>query len=265
MTLTTFTPFGGEPPSLSARIERSLREMSSIVVVDDAVRVTTHCMYPSNGLVRVTVRSGLSSIVASDNGEALGEALAAGVEIVAPDRLLRGFVKQRGLLLKSGVISTPPTPIDATPVAILHVANVAKEAAHWLYEHGGIKRKRDFRELLAAFLSDLFRDHVFEAKILGASNKPHKFANVIEFANGKKFIVDAVSNDASSINSRVVANLDVRAKNDPTIEQRIVYDDGANWASADLRNFFQVGATIVPFSRSAEVIRRIADQTRVAG
>jgi hypothetical protein len=235
----------------------------SISAVEDGVRVTTHCMYPSNGLVRVTVRGGATSLVASDDGEALGEALAAGIKIDDPDRLLRGFISQRGLLLRSGVISTPVTPLDGAAVAILHVANTAKEAAAWLYEHGGIKRSRDFRRLLSAFLTEKYREQVSERRIIGASNKPHKFSNVISFANGKKLIVDAVANDPSSINSRVVANLDVRSTNDPTLEQRIVYDDHEKWLSADLK-LLQVGATIVPFSRATEVIPRVAERTRAA-
>lgn len=242
-------------------VEHELREISSVLATDDGVRVTTHCMYPSNGLVRVTIRGGVETIVASDEGEALGEALAAGIEISDPDKLLMGFIKQQGLIIKNGIIHTPKTPIDAASVAILHVANAAKETANWLYEHNRIKRTRDFRELLSDFLAKTFAEQVAETRIVGASNKPHKFANVISFANGRKLIVDAVANDPSSINSRVVANLDVKSVNDPTIEQRIVFDDAERWSAADL-NLLQVGATIVPFSRATEVICRLADRTR---
>jgi hypothetical protein len=261
MSMFLYLNTSGGDVSLTARIGRALSDVCSVVSVDDGVCVTTHCMYPSNGLVRVTVRGGVESVVVSDNGEALGEALAAGIEISDPDTLLRGFIRQRGLILRNGVISTPTTPIEAVPVAILHVANAAKEAANWLYDHGGAKRRKDFRALLSAFLADAFRDQIAETRILGASNKPHKFANVISFANGRKFIVDAVANDPSSINSRVVANLDVKSVKNPLIEQRIVYDDEDKWSASDL-NLLQVGATIVPFSKANEVIRRVADQTR---
>jgi hypothetical protein len=218
-------------------------------------------MYPSNGLVRVTVRGGADTLVASDEGEALGEALAAGIEIANPDRLLGPFVRGQGLLLSNGIIHTAKLPAEAAAVAVIHVANAAKDAASWLYEHNKLNRTRDFRDLLSKFLSDTFRDNVSEAKIVGASNKPHKFTNVISFPNGRRLIVDAVVKDASSINSRVIANLDIKSVNDPKIEQRIVYDDGDSWAASDL-NLLQIGATVVPFSRANDVIRRIADQTR---
>lgn len=250
-----------ESDLLRSCISASLSAICPVEDLDGCVRVTTHCIYPSNGLVRVMVNGGLESIVASDDGEALGEALAAGIEIENPDKLLRGFVQQRGLMISNGVIYSPVTPMDAAPVVILHVANVAKEAALWLYDHGGLRYRSDFRDLLSGFLVAEFKEQVAETRISGASQKPHVFANVISFANGHRFIVDAVSNDASSINARLVANLDVKATNDPSIDQRIVYDDAQPWNVADL-NLLQLGATIVPFSKALPVIQRIAHELR---
>ena len=159
---------------------------------------------------------------------------------------------------------TTPLPIEAVAVAVAHVANTAKEAASWLYEHGGVRRRRDFRELLAAFLSEDFRDQVAETRLVGASNKPHKFVNVISFANGRKLVVDAVANDPSSINARVVANLDVRTNKELRgLVQQIVYDDDERWSASDL-NLLQVGATIVPFSKARDVIELVANETREA-
>jgi hypothetical protein len=112
--------------------------------------------------------------------------------------------------------------------------------------------------MLADFLKKIFDDQVSNNSIIvGHSNKPHRFANIISLSNRRKLIVDPVSNEASSINARVVANLDVRATDNPLITQRIVYDDEDNWTPADL-NLLQVGAIVVPFSRSSEVIGRIA-------
>jgi hypothetical protein len=95
------------------------------------------------------------------------------------------------------------------------------------------------------------------AIIVGHSNKPHKFANVVLLPKGRRLIVDPVIHEFTAINPRVVANLDVRSTRDPLLEQRIIYDDEEDRNPADL-NLLQVGATVVPFSRSHEVIRRIA-------
>jgi hypothetical protein len=117
--------------------------------------------------------------------------------------------------------------------------------------------------MLAEFLKNKYEEQVTPATIVGKSNKPHKFANVISFPNGRRLIVDAVANDPSSINARVVAHLDVRSTDDATIDQRIVYDDAERWSPADL-NLLQVGAKLIPFSRATDVIQRAADLARVA-
>jgi hypothetical protein len=233
----------------------------AICSVDDGFRITTHCVYPSNGRVEVTVRGGASTVVASDEGGALGEALAAGIPMRDFSKQLAHLVKNEGLLFKNGVIFTPKMPIEAAPLAVLLVANASQEIARWLYDHMKIKRSRDFKELLASFLKERFDERVSAATIIGHSNKPHKFANVISFPGGKRLIVDPVAHEASSINARVVANLDVRANKDPLIEQRIVYDDEEDWTPADL-NLLQVGAFAIPFSRSSEVIVRLAADTQ---
>ena len=112
--------------------------------------------------------------------------------------------------------------------------------------------------MLAEFLRKRFEERLLHnTVIIGKSNKPHRFANVISLSDSRRLIVDTVVNEPSSINARVVANLDVAAANDDTISQRIIYDDEENWGASDL-NLLQVGALPVPFSRSREVIERVA-------
>jgi hypothetical protein len=79
------------PADVRTLLETGLRTIFRVEEVDGSLRVTTHCLYPSNGFVRVTFRGGVHSMVASDEGEALGEALAAGIE-------LRDLTKSWGLL-----------------------------------------------------------------------------------------------------------------------------------------------------------------------
>jgi hypothetical protein len=246
-----------EIENLSGLIGRRFNEMASIKHVDDGLRVTTHCMYPSNGYVQVTVRAEASTIVASDEGGAMGEASSAGIPMRDFSGQLAHRVKDQGLSFKGGVIFTPKMPIEAAPLAILLVANASQEIANYLFEHVKIKRGRDFRVLLAEFLKRAFDDRVTAATIVGHSHKPHKFDNVISFPSGKRIIIDAAANEPSSVNARVVANLDVKATDNPLIDQRIIYDDEEDWTAADL-NLLQVGAPAVPFSRSSEVIERLA-------
>jgi hypothetical protein len=127
-----------------------------------------------------------------------------------------------------------------------------------MFDHAKIKRTRDFKALLADFLAKRFDDRVdHNAIIVGHSTKPHKFANVVNLGHEKRLIIDPVAHEASSINARVIANLDVKAVEDPNIIQRIIYDDEESWSPADL-NLLQVGAPVIAFSKASQVIERIA-------
>jgi hypothetical protein len=246
-------------PDLANLIGRSLDSIASITRTADGVRVTTHCMYPSNGLVPVTIRGGVETIVASDEGGAVGDALSAGIQVRNYNRMLAHMIRDQGLSISDGVIFTPRIKIEAVSAAIIHVANASQDVARWFYEHTKIKRTRDFKVLLAEFLKLTFDDRVsHNAIIVGNSNKPHKFANIVSLRDGRRLIVDPAIHEFASINARVVANLDVRSANYPLLEQRIIYDDEEDWTPADL-NLLQVGAIVIPFSRSSEVIAGLAD------
>src|ERR1700730_11630185 len=109
-------------------------------------------MYPSNGLVQVTVRGGVETVVASDEGGAVGEALSAGIAFKDYNRTLSHLIGDQGLMISSGIIFTPRIPIEAVSIGILHVANASQEIARWFYEHIKIRRMRDFKDMLARFL-----------------------------------------------------------------------------------------------------------------
>jgi len=142
------------------------------------------------------------------------------------------------------------------PVAILMVANASKEIASHLFSHTRIKRKRNFKEMVHQFLSHKFDgSRVREMEIVGASNKPHKFENVITLNGGQRLIVDPVIRDPASVNARVVANFDVKSAKLSGIEQRIIYDDEDDWSSSDI-NLLTFGATVVAFSKADQALQQ---------
>ena len=237
---------------------RELAVLASVRADRSGVLITTHCMYPSNGLVRVMVRGGPGKFVVSDEGGAIDEAMSAGIAVTQSDHILDAFVKNQGLHFKEGVIRSPQVMAPRMALAALLVANASKEMAHWLFDHSKVRRTTDFRKRLAEFLNKTFDRRVsHDATVIGASNKPHKFANVVSLRDGRKLIVDPVIRDASSINARVVANLDVKGANDRSVIQRIVYDDEDEWSATDL-NLLQIGAPLIQFSRFAGVIEGLA-------
>jgi len=215
-------------------------------------------MYPSNGLVDVVVRGGLHSAIVSDDGGAMSEALGVGIHAHPNDRQLKRLISAQGLEIKGGVISSPPVPFAEVPVSILLVANAAKDIASWLYDHAKIKRHRDFRKALENFLWTTFEERLTRNAIVVGKRKQHTFANVIVLPGEDLLIIDPVSREPSSINARVVSNLDVAQAENPKIKQRLVYDDEEEWTPQDLGLLGIVGVPIVPFSRSPQIIQRIA-------
>ncbi len=244
-------------PDIIYILNDGLARLVEIKHVDDYVRVVTHCMYPSNGLVTVAVRSGKQTAVVSDEGGALSEATSAGIVNRPSDKQLSSLIASQGLTVKNGVIIAPPVPLDAAPAAVLLVANAAKDLAGWLYSTARVKHTRDFKKALAQILRKTFDENLAAEEIPGRY-KPRKFSNVVRLPHGKKLIVDPVMHEASSINARLIANLDVKQAGDHKIIQRLVYDDEEEWGPDDLALLGMTDITVVPFSRSVEVMRRIA-------
>ncbi|WP_143703980.1 MULTISPECIES: hypothetical protein [Luteimonas] len=223
----------------------------------DGVCVTTHCLYPSGEYVRVKVYGGESSFVVSDEGRSVREVEAAGASIDRPDKAIRTVVESYGLSSQHGVIRSRHIGIDMLPIAIASVANASKESAEWLFERTKLSPTRDFKALLRGMLEVKFPANVRPGQFVGNSNKPHKFESVVSLGH-RQIIVDPVVRDASAINSRVVANMDVRNANIPDLVQRIVYDDlDQGWGAEEL-NLLQLGATAVPYSRLHSVLPRLA-------
>ena len=240
-------------------VEQVARDWATATVtVDGGVRLATHCLYPSNGAVNVRVIGGKDTFVVSDEGGAVDDALASGLSVDRAARMIAGIARRNGLRFEDGAIASPPVPLSDVQAAILLVANSSKQAAHWCLDNIKIAPpSRNFRELLREFLDARYRTEIqHRAPILGKSNKQWHFDHLLHARGDRTVLVDPVINEASSINARVVANMDVRSLEDPRIIQRIVYDDREEWRSSDL-SLLSIGARVVPFSRAEDVIDRL--------
>jgi len=236
----------------------ALRNSLGWVWEGDHLRISTHCLYPSNATVNVYVRGGASEFVVSDDGGAIEEIAGAGFRDRLTDRQIRGAVGRQGLKVENGVIYSPPVSLKALPAAILLVANASKETADLALSRLRMTVTRDFKAALTDLLQRHFHDNLKTAKVIGHSNKPHTFSNVIWLSGDRRLLVDPVVNDASSVNARLASNLDVKMAADPLIDQLIVYDDTQEWSSSDLK-LLQIAAPTVPFSRAErEIVKRAA-------
>ena len=251
--------------SLHEIVTAAMKDVSEIYEIPDGVRVTTSCIFPSGALVSVLVRGGENFFTVSDDGAAFSEIESVGATIENPERAIRHVVRAYGLECDGGTKKIPGTGAIYRPhvdkkglaLAIVLVANASKDAADYLFSTTKIARERNFKLLLRSFLEARFSERVRSEVLVGHSNKPHKFENIIFLESGIRIIVDPVMHDLQSVNARVVANMDVKLENYPKLEQRIVYDDDEDWKAEDL-SLLQVGSTtVIPFSKAANVLGRL--------
>lgn len=120
--------------SLAIELKQLMDEAYMLHSMDNGVRINTHCLYPSNGMVQVVVMGSGSSYFVSDAGGAIREAETAGAEILHPDKLFSKTLKKQGLGIRDGAIFTPSIPLDDVPAAIAIVANTSKELADSIFE-----------------------------------------------------------------------------------------------------------------------------------
>jgi hypothetical protein len=239
-------------------VRKAVRTMARFDRAHNGVWVTTHCLYPSNSWVRVLVRGEANEFLVSDEGGAVDEVTSIGLAFPDAERSIRRMARRQGLKVAKGQIYSPSVGVDGIGAAVILVANVSKEAAHWGVEHMGFGTPRNFRVELTKLIEGLVGcgiQHQQDGHLVGASNKPHRFEHVIRLSS-RLILIDPVMNDASSINAKVVAHLDVRHAEHLNLDQRLVYDDQAKWLAADL-NLLRVGATPVPFSQMPEVLPRL--------
>lgn len=244
--------------SLQNIISNGLASFLDLKVIDSGFSVKTHCLYPSNATVSVTIRGGESGYTVMDDGAAMREASMAGAVFGKSLRKYEKIAHKQGLLLSNGIVKSPPVPASAVPAAIILVANASKELADHIFLTWKGSPKRDFKESVKQLLSVTFPTvRVTEKGFSGESNRVHLFENVIQMKSGGSLVIDPVLRDANSINSRIVAHLDLQKANIEGLQQRIVFDDEEKWQSSELNMLQFSGVPIVPFSRMTKSLESL--------
>lgn len=238
--------------SIRKIIENWLSDPRSIVEVDNRVEVSTTCLYPSFSAVVITVEGGKDSFLVHDGMRAVREASASGARFEKVSSLLRSVVRQYGLeVTETGAIRSQPLPASEVGAGVILVANASRDAAHMLIGRKRAPSMRDPKELVRRILLARFAESRVHSDfhVIGASSKAHRFDYVVDAENGAQLLFDIVLPEASSINSAIVANLDVTKRQaDRAVFSRIVYDDERDWKAQDLA---LLGVTDRPIKLSA--------------
>jgi len=239
-------------------VKAALHKWPEPRISDRGISVPTHCLYPSNSVVKVVVEGGEDQFVVDDNAGSLEELEEVKIAPKNAARLIIGVARSLGLEVSTaGAIYSRRVPWSELEATIVLVANASKSAAEHLLDT--VKPpKRNLRLVVERLLEKEFKSRwTRDSKIVGASNKQHKFDYVVQLKNDRQLLLDVVVPDSNSINSAVVAHLDVRHGNSENVEQRIVYDDQQVWSSADLK-LLKVGARTVPLSSLEQTLDRLA-------
>ena len=247
--------------SIAGVVAEALAGWPGILDEDGQALVPTHCLYPSNSSVTVSVSGGIGSCFVHDAWGALEEVSGSGGKFHPSDAamIVRYAVSGYGLSVDDTcLIKAERVQPDDLLTTIVLIGNASKDAANELLGRFRPRLRRNIKAELARMLEIRFPKHVHKNQIIvGASNKAHRFDNVVRLSGDKQLILDGVTREASSINAALVAHLDVRNAKIPNVEQRIVYDDEETWTAADL-SLLKIGAPPVPFSRAHEVLERLA-------
>jgi hypothetical protein len=237
----------------AATIETALRDLVRVRRHGDGWLVDGTSMYASGRAVQLAIRGPETGLVVTDNGGAISELEAIGIEIKNPTRLLRPHARRYGVKAEAAEIFESRVPLSDLPSATRLVAVASQEAVLREVDAARFRPRKELRQRMHEVMQQRFSQYFRGATIPG-KNKPHAFDYVSDRGDFV-LIVDPVLRDSSSINSKVVAHLDVRAGMGARAQQLIVYDDEESWA-ADQLGILQLAAPIVPWNRMEQAVSR---------
>jgi hypothetical protein len=221
--------------------------------------IITHCQLPNGSLVKLHVRRSGADWIVSDGGAAVDEAAASGIDKPMFGLNVRRAIRSKGLHFIDGRIESPKVGENSLFNAVVVVANACRDIAETLIYVGGAQLGESLERRARKILIGRFHAWVLAKPVLinGASDRQHKFDTAINLPDGRKILIDAVRHQGNSINSSIVANIDVRRLNNPNIVQRIVFDPEENWKNEDIE-LLGVGATPVALPSLVDSVERIA-------
>lgn len=224
------------------------------------VVVPTLLNYDNGAAVQAYIEGGSDRFVVSDGAGAAKIFASSGGQVSAASKLIKTIASGFGLVVDSaGALAMNISSSEKLPYSISHIAEASfatDEALRRLLRRS--RTKLSFKDMVGDQLQRAAGPRKVERRphVLGASNKNHEFDFAIPLSGDRKIVVDAVVQDANSINSAVVAHLDVRHAHQERVSQLIVYDDEIDWSRSNLA-LLGVGAPPVPASRLADRIHQM--------
>lgn len=223
--------------------------------LEDGVRVGTTCLLPSGAIVRLLVRAGTDQAVVTDDGLAASEIEAAGARLTSPKRVLARYATKYGIKSSDTELYMKVT-VSELPAAVVLVGNAVADAVEQETAKATFPHRRDLKTALSDLIKSRMGEDAAKKKKLTGKYAQHEFAHVISAPEPQNIVViDPVLPESSSMNSRIVAHLDVREAYRDRIHQYLVYDDAEDWTS-DKLGMLRLAAPVVPFSQADMMLGR---------
>jgi hypothetical protein len=227
--------------------------------IGGGLQFSTLVQMPSGSVLNLSIRPSGDRWIVSDVGAAIEEACAAGIDKPVFGMNIRRAIRSKGLVMKDGRIESPTVTKDALQAASIAVANTSRDIAEALIYVGRDEREYSLNSRARQILVGKFHTWVSAKPVIirGESEKEHKFDTALILPDGRKVLIDAVNHHAHSINSVVVANMDVRHLRDDSIVQRIVFDPSEPWKPEEI-SLLEVGAQPVALPQLAKSVEKVA-------
>jgi hypothetical protein len=241
-------------------IERSIKDLVKPFQMEPFTVIPTFMTYPSNAAVMVYVEGGTRHFTLSDGGGAVGVLNGSGGYRVDGLSILKQHCQSTEFYTTNrGWISTrKPVDQNSFTSVVSLIAQFSFEASVNLLKQFKPEKHSDFRVDLERDLDRRFKDHMSrKGHLVGNSNKKQTFDYIIRIPGDRIIAIDAVVPDASSINSALVAHLDLKATGRRDIGQMIIYDDRQKWKSSDLV-LLGMGALPTAYSSVHQALERIS-------
>lgn len=222
------------------------------------VLIPTLGVYPSGGVISVYATVGKSHAQITDAGGAMDELSRLGKNNPNAIALLKTFAKKNHLFADNrGWLSSQEFPVEHLGAYIAIVASASREAVRFIASAKRPKRQHSFREIVDNQLSSLFNEQLKRHVTILGSVRKHKFDYGLHLSDGRQLLLDLVVPDANSINSAVVAHLDVKRSGREEYVQRIVFDSEEEWKSGDIA-LLSIGATAMDYRALPTYLKSLA-------
>jgi hypothetical protein len=198
-------------------------------------------------------------LIVTDNGWTLYEIRALGIVRERPGQTISPIAESKGITYEKGEIYLENVLTQALSTAIIFVANASKEAVEAIireYEYPDLER---FKSTFNTYIKGKFGDKFKKDRVFGASERTWNFDYVYYKSPEHILITDPLWPNADYLSRKLIMHRDVAKRQDPKVEQYLVYNESDSWPKEDralLEIVTELSIPVVSFSKAQEELTK---------